>query len=61
MIQEKINQEYKKIHTFAPNTNNTDKKNRRNFEQFINDQEEFQKKIASKKMDVNKKIKKFIF
>jgi len=54
IIQEKINEEYKKIHTFAPNTNNNDKKNRRNLEQFLNDQEEYQKKIASKKMDVIK-------
>lgn len=52
MIQEKIDDEYKKICTFAPNTNNTDKKNRRNLEQFLNDQQDFQKKIAIKKQDV---------
>ena len=53
MIQEKINEENNKICTFAPNTNNKNKKNRRNLEQFLNDQEEFQKKTAIKKQDVN--------
>jgi len=56
MIQEKINEENKKICTFAPNTNNTDKKNRRNLEQFLNDQQEYQRKIAIKKQDVKIKI-----
>jgi hypothetical protein len=52
IIQDKIDQKYKEVCTFAPNTNNTDKKNRRNLEQFLLDQQEFQKKIATKKQDV---------
>lgn len=52
LIQEKIDNDYKDICTFAPNTNNADKRNRRNLEQFLYDQQEFQKKIASKKQDV---------
>lgn len=48
-----MNEDYQKTCTFAPNlNNNTDKKNRRKFDEFINDQEEYQRKIANKLNDV---------
>jgi hypothetical protein len=53
LLQEKIDNEYIKKCTFAPNTNNK-VKNRRNFDEFYNDQKEYQKRIDQKKKEVNK-------
>jgi hypothetical protein len=53
LLQEKIDNEFLKKCTFAPNTNNK-VKIRRNFDEFYNDQKEYQKRIDKKKKEVFK-------
>ena len=46
MIQEKVNEEFDKVYTFTPQTN--DKSNKRRFEEFLNDQMNHAKRLNEK-------------
>lgn len=57
VIQERVNEEFEKVYTFNPQTNN-EKNIRRNFEQFINDQINHVKKTNEKIQNLKSKTEK---